>query len=140
MTKYTVAGRRRPMNEKVQVAPIWRGIGCIMILVVPVLSYIAAYFTVQLAVAQNWPMPYQIMGNPILPSVLMRSDALVPIVLFIEAQQNLYAILLLAIAYIVVFGGLLSFVYSIGYRMMGPPRYGPLDMPPAKGKVKRYTR
>lgn len=128
------------MNEKAQVAPIWRGIGCIMFLVIPVVSYLLAYLVVQIAVAQNWPMPYQIMGYPVLPPLLSKSEALVPIVLFIESIQNLYAILLLTVLLIVAIGGLAAFIYSLVYRYVGPPRYGPLDMPPPKGRIKRYTR
>ncbi len=140
MTKYNVAAARRAMNEKPQLPAIWRGIGCLMIVVIPVVSYILAYYTVQLAVAQNWPMPYQLMGAPIMPSLLRASDALLPIVQFIESQQNLYAVLLLAVVYIVVLGGAVSLVYTYIYRYVGPPRYGPLDAPPSKTRVKRYKR
>ncbi len=140
MTKYTVASRRRPMNEKEQVAPIWRGIGCIMFIVVPLLSLGAAYAVVQIAVAANWPMPYQIMGYPALPSWLMKVEGLVPIVLWIESIQNLYAILILTVLFIVAIGALVSWLYSVVYKLVGPPRYGPLDAPPAKGRIKRYTR
>ncbi len=140
MTKYTVASRRRPMNEKEQVAPIWRGIGCIMFIVVPLLSLGAAYAVVQIAVAANWPMPYQIMGYPVLPALLSKSDALVPIVLWIEGIQNLYAILILTVLFIVAIGALVSWLYSVVYKIVGPPRYGPLDAPPTKGRIKRYTR
>jgi hypothetical protein len=140
MTKYTVASSRRPMNEKPQIAPIWRGVGCLMIVVIPALSYALAYLTVQLILQLNWPMPYQLMGNPVMPPWLMQNSALFPIGRFIEGQVNLYAILMLAILYIVVLGGLLSTIYTFVYRYVGPPRYGPLDAPPSSQKVKRYKR
>ena len=140
MTKYTVASARRPMNVQPQVHPLWRGVGCAMIVFVPLISFLAAAVTVNLIVANNLPMPYQLMGYPVMPSLLMKSDALVPILLFIEQQQNLYAILLITVAYIVVIGAIVSFVYSFVYRYVGPPRYGPLDAPPENVKVKRYKR
>ena len=140
MTKYTVASARRATNVAPQVHPLWRGVGCIMMVVVPVVSFLLAVLTVNIAVAQNWPMPYQLMGYPVMPTLLMKSDALVPILLFIQQQQNLYAILLITIAYIVVIGALVSFGYSFAYRFLGPPRYGPLDAEPEKRSVKRYKR
>ena len=140
MTKYTVASSRRPMNYKPQVAPIWRGIGCLMIIVIPVVSYAAAYFTVQLVLGQNWPMPYQLMGNPVMPPWMMQNSGLFPIGRFIESIPNLYAILMLTVLYILILGGLISTIYTFVYRYVGPPRYGELDAPPEKIKVKRYTR
>ncbi len=140
MTKYTVASQRRAMNVQPQVHPLWRGVGCIMMVVVPVISFFAAALTVNIAVAQNWPMPYQLMGYPVMPPLLMKSEALLPIMLFIEQQQNLYAILLLTVFYVVVIGAIVSAVYSFAYRYVGPSRYGPLDSEPINKRVKRYKR
>ena len=39
MTKYTVASRRGARTEEKQVDPIWRGIGCVMIVVIPLMAY-----------------------------------------------------------------------------------------------------
>ena len=84
-------------------------------------------------------MPYQLMGFPVLPAVLARSG-LAPVVGFIESRQNLYAILLITVVAIVALGTLLSFLYSLVYKFVGPPRYGPLDAPPPKVGIKRYKR
>ncbi len=144
MTKYTVASQRRPANVKPQVDPIWRGVGCIMMIVVPVISFAAGAFTVDQIIKQGWPMPYQLMGYPVMPALLMRSAALVPILLWIEKQQNLYAILVLTVAYIVFFGAVISVAYAVVYRFVGPSRYGPLDARPEEiignRKIKRYKR
>lgn len=140
MTKYTQASARRAVNAKPDVNPIWRGIGCIMMVVIPVISYLLSLFIVNMGVAQNWPMPYQLMGYPVLPPLFSKSDALLPIVLWIQQQQNLYAILLLTIAFIVVIGGFVIWLYTAIYAQVGPPRYGPLDEPPIRGRVKRYKR
>jgi uncharacterized protein YybS (DUF2232 family) len=140
MTKYTVASQRRSRREEQTISPIWRGIGCLMFLGIPLVSYFLAVVTVQLAVSLNWPMPYQLMGYPVMPTLLMKSQGLAPVVTFIEAQQNLYAILLITIIFVVALGTLVSLVYSLVYRIVGPPRYGPLDMPPPKGAPRRYKR
>ena len=140
MTKYTIASQRRAQREKQTASPIWRGVGCLLIVGVPLLSYVMAVLIVQLAVSLNWPMPYQLMGYPVMPTLLSKLQGLVPVVAFIEAQQNLYAILLIAIILIVALGTLLSILYSLIYKYMGPPRYGPTDMPPPKAVPKRYKR
>ncbi|HEX8993096.1 MAG TPA: hypothetical protein VF784_15550 [Anaerolineales bacterium] len=111
-----------------------------MMLFIPFASWFAATLTVQLAVAQGWPFPYQLMGYPVMPAEIMRLPTLSSVGAFLQAQQNLYATLLLTILYIVVIGAIVSLLYSFLWRYIGPPRYGPLDAPPPKITVKRYKR
>ena len=103
MTKYSTAQqRRRVTNSENPLHPVWRGIGCLLILFVPTLSYFLAAATVQLAVDQNWPMPYQLMGYPVIPVLLWKDIGIVPVLSFIQSQNNLYAILALTFVYIVI--------------------------------------
>jgi hypothetical protein len=111
-----------------------------MILIVPLISYLLAAITVQIAVEQNWPMPLQLMGYPSMPPLLWAISSLAPVWAFIEAQKNLYAVLGIAFVYIVILGAFLSLGYALIYRFVGPPRYGPLDAPPPRMSVKRYKR
>jgi hypothetical protein len=141
MTKYTTASQRRqakPQDEGVHA--IWRGIGCLLIVIVPTISFLLAIGTVQLAIDQNWPMPYQLMGYPVMPDWLWKATGLTSLLTFIQAQNNLYAVLTFALVYIILFSALISFIYALVYRYVGPSRYGPLDMPPPKMKAKRYKR
>jgi hypothetical protein len=141
MTKYSTAQQRRSVTDHtVHAHPIWRGIGCLLFVIVPVLSYILAAASVQLAVDQNWPMPYQLMGYPIMPVLLWKDVGIVPLLTFIQSQNNLYAILTITLVFIIFFASLISFIYAMIYRFVGPSRYGPQDAPPPKVKVKRYTR
>jgi hypothetical protein len=140
MTKYTVASQRRAGRQQQATPAIWRGIGCLLILVVPFISYVLAAATVQLAVDKQWPMPYQLMGYPVMPNLLWKVPGFVPVLAFIQAQRNLYAVLTVTVVYVVALGTLISLVYSIIYRLVGPSRYGPLDVPPPSIKVKRYKR
>ncbi len=140
MTKYNLSGQRRVIKKSEGPHPIWRGIGCLMILIVPIMSFALAAIFVQIALQQNWPVPYQLLGNPVMPKGLWDVSVLAPILAFIQAQTNLYAILALTILFIIVLGGVLSVGYAFIYRFIGPPRYSPLDAPPASGKVKSYKR
>ncbi len=140
MTKYTVASQRRAVRQQNTTPAVWRGIGCILILFVPFISFILAAATVQLGVDQQWPLPYQLMGYPVMPALLWKVPGFVPVLAFIQAQRNLYAVLTVTIVYIVALGALISLMYSLVYRLVGPSRYGPLDVPPPNIKVKRYKR
>jgi hypothetical protein len=140
MTKYTNVSQRRSSKPRQEVHAVWRGIGCLLILIVPTLSFLLAAATIQLAVDQNWPMPYQLMGYPVMPDLLWKAAGLTPLLAFIQSQNNLYAILMVTLVYVVIFSALVSFIYAIVYRYVGPSRFGPQDAPPPKIKVKRYTR
>ncbi len=140
MTKYTVAASQRgPRPEAKEVAPIWRGIGCAMMVIIPIVSFLIAQWFVGLAVGQGWAIPYQLMGNPVMPPALYQTG-LAPLANFIASQNNLYAVLAVTVLLIVIFGGLISMGYAIVYRFIGPPRYGPLDVEAPRGRVKSYKR
>ncbi len=141
MTKYTTASqRRRSTPREEETHAIWRGIGCLLILIVPTMSYVLAVASVQLAVDQNWPMPYQLMGYPVMPPLLWKAAGLSPLLGFIQSQNNLYAVLAVTLVYVVFASALVSFIYALVYRYVGPSRYGPQDAPPPKIRAKRYKR
>jgi hypothetical protein len=141
MTKYTTANqRRRQTPREEEVHAIWRGIGCLLILIVPTMSFFLATASLQLAVDQNWPMPYQLMGYPVMPDLLWKAAGLTSLLVFIQSQNNLYAVLTITLVYVVILSALVSLIYAFVYRYVGPSRYGPQDAPPPKIKVKRYKR
>ena len=110
-----------------------------MLVVIPVVSYVLAVFTVRTALAQDMPVPYQLIGNPVLPPWLYQTG-LAPIASFVASQENLYGNLLIAVLYIVFIGGIISLAWTILYKFIGPPRYGPLDAETPDIRVKRYKR
>ena len=142
MTKWNVAdSRSRTMGPaQAQTHVIWRGIGCLLMLIVPVISFILATFSISAAVALGWPLPYQLLGTPVMPASLWSYQPINPILGFIESQTNLYAILLVTVLYIVFLSAVLTFVYAVMYRIVGPSRYGPLDAPPPKISARSYRR
>ena len=140
MTKYTVASQRRAGRRENTTPAIWRGIGCLLILTVPFVSFVLAAATVQLGIDKQWPLPYQLMGYPAMPNLLWKVPGFVPVLAFIQSQRDLYAVLTVTVVYVVALGALISLMYSIIYRLVGPSRYGPLDVPPPSIKVKRYKR
>src|SRR5512143_1267682 len=116
MGRYTPSARGSArIGEQKQVAPIWRGIGCIMMLVIPVVSYFLAMLTVNGAVEQGLPVPYQLIGHPVMPPWLYQTG-LAPIADFIASQQNLYGNLLVGVLYVVIFGGIISVFWAFLYK------------------------
>ncbi len=142
MTKWNVAdSRNRPVSPgQTPTHVIWRGIGCLIMLIVPIISYLLATIAVQAAIDGGLPLPYQLLGNPVMPAALWNVAATTPILGFIESQNNLYAILLITVLIIVIMSAVLTFVYSVMYRIVGPSRYGPLDAPPPRIKARTYKR
>lgn len=102
-----------------EIHPIWRGIGCMLMIIIPIMAYAGAALLVEANFTQRWvPVPYELAKTVSLP--------------MIGAVPNLYAILIVT-AILSLFGfGLMTFLFSLFYRMVGPPRYGPLDMPPVR--------
>jgi hypothetical protein len=119
---------------------VWRGVGCLLIVIIPLISWVVASFSVGQAMYWGWPMPYQLTGYPVMPNILWKVTALSPVLDFIQRQENLYAIIALTLLFSVTGFAVISLAYSIVYRIVGPPRYGPLDAPPPSIKVGRYRR
>jgi hypothetical protein len=141
MGKYDSLNRRRK-SAKVSEGPhpIWRGIGCLMVVIVPVISFGLAVITMDTATRLEWPIPADFFGYISLPDILYNSRVLVPVLNAITGVENLYGYIVFTGIYTVVLGALMSFIYALAYKVVGPPVYGPLDMPPRKGPVKKYRR
>jgi hypothetical protein len=141
MTKYDSVGRQRVIPRTQKPHPVWRGIGCLIMIIVPLIALALAKITLDYGLEAGWPIPFELLGNPIVPDYLWKVYALAPLWGFIQSQTNLYALLSFALLYAIVMTAFLSVAYSVVYKMVGPPQYSPLDAPPPKGiKVKRYKR
>jgi hypothetical protein len=138
MGKYKSSSRRElpPNPEGPHV--IWRGIGCLMMLIIPAISILAALATIGSSLVIY--IPYQLMGLPVLPNYLFATSGLRTIFVPIANTENLYAIIFISLLYMLLISGVIGSIYATVYRFIGPPRYGPLDEPPPKIKTKRYTR
>ena len=140
MSKYRSNSRRQAGPQRNQIPPLVRGIGCVSMVVIPLLSYgVAAYW-----IQQGWPgaalIPPKLMGQPNIPAFFFSSPALAPIAAFLQQQTNLSANLIFALAFTLVISGFMAIIYGYIYSMFGPSRYGPTDVPPPRVKVKKYTR
>ena len=140
MGKYTTYKKAPPKPRNLGVHPVMRGIGCIMMIVVPVLSYGIALLLLDYGLRQGWPLPPSWLGPLKIHPLLLSLRGLDPVWNFLLRQNNLIAILVFTVAITFVIGGLMSVLYGYIYTLFGPPQYGPQDAPPIRAKVKRYKR
>ena len=140
MGKYTTRARQPSKPRQVGVHPVMRGIGCILMVLVPILAYGSAILLVRYGISRGWPLPPSWLGQIHIHPLLLKLQGLRDIWNFLLVQQNLVANLIFAIAITIVVGGIMSIIYGYIYSIFGPPRYGPQDAPPARVKVKRYKR
>ncbi len=75
-----------------------------------------------------------------LPNYFFATAGLTYIFSPIVNTQNLYAIILISVVYMVILGGVISLVYAVIYRIANPKRYGAFDAPPPNIKAKKYKR
>ncbi len=114
-------GDRR--KKKDEVAPVWRGLGCIFMILIPILSILAANWLIPLNVTNGWvPIPAEFRAGLTLPGF-----ATIP---------YFFAKLGLAIVIAFIFFSLYTVFYAFIWKMFGPSEYGPTDVPPVRSRRK----
>ncbi|MBK9926422.1 MAG: hypothetical protein IPP66_14195 [Anaerolineales bacterium] len=126
-------------KERTAINPYMRGIGCLFMLVVPVFSYgVGDYLAGQNL--GNGILPPEWYGYMSVPPALANFTGLNYIANFFATRPHLIATLVLALVALVVVGGIVSIIYGYMYSIMGPSRYGPMDVPAPRIKTKKYRR
>jgi hypothetical protein len=138
MGKYKSSVSERGIQPK-QRPPIWRGIGCLLIILVPVISYAAAELSLPFFLNQGL-VPRELLFTPRVPDWLWYAPMLAQIVQSLIGQYAFFAILILTFIYTLFIGTVISIFYAFMYRIISPKRYGPMDAPPPRIKVKKYKR
>ncbi len=96
-----------------KIHPIWRGIGCLMMIIIPVISYAGSVLLVEANLKKHWlPFPREFYGPPSHP------------LLYAEIGV---AVLLSILGYLIF-----VIFYTVLYRFFGPPKFGPTDAPPIR--------
>src|SRR5512138_4027667 len=122
MGKYSTLSKPQPKPRNKDVHPIMRGIGCILMIVVPVLAYGVSILLVSYGGSHGWPIPASFYGPPSIPAFLWKVQGLQPILVWLQQQQNLEANLFFTIVTTIVIGGIMSIVYGYIYTLFGPPK------------------
>jgi hypothetical protein len=131
--------KQEPYKRPYEVHPIWRGIGCIMMLMIPLVSIVGALVLIDEGTKSGWPFPPEIMGNPRFPALAYQLPVINGVARSISSVNNLYAIALFTIVFMILGFAIISLVYSSAFKVFGPSRYTPLDAPEVP-RGKRYKR
>lgn len=140
MGKHSTNSRRQAPIVRNQVPPLVRGMGCITMVIVPLLSYGIADYWITNHLPGTQLIPPNLLGAPNIPAFFLQSPYLSAPVNFLRNQNNLSANLIFALAITMIIGGIMAIVYGYIYSMFGPSKYGPTDVPPPRVKTKKYTR
>jgi hypothetical protein len=126
---------RKPEESHV----MWRGLGCVLMIVIPLISWALSVQIVNYMVKKGYALPVELMGRPSMPGFI-RGTGLNAILLPLFSTNNIYAYLFFTLICIIVISSVFSLVYAIVYRAVNPYRYGPTDAPPPKRNPKKKSR
>ena len=124
--KYRKERQERPWV----IHPIWRGIGCALILLIPIMAWFAA--TLFLQTNKTLPISY-IFSKPItIPySQVLEVDRIIAIFNQYTVSHNLIVgQFFFTVVFMFIGFGILSLIYAVFFKAVGPSRYGPFDVPP----------
>ena len=123
MGKYSnYSSDRNVIAPQKTIHPVWRGIGCVMMVLIPGMAFAGALLILQENAKNVW---FKI------PSDLLVKEFSDPLIL-------IKAIFTFVIALFLYF--LFAMVTFIINRFFGPPRYGPTDMPMPRKKNVHKSR
>lgn len=137
MTRFDRYRSRKPHVKRL--APVWRGVGCLLMVVIPIISYVIGKAILQAAKSRNL-IPPELLGTPKFPAWVYKTIFLNTIVQWIGTLKDPIASIIFILAVLLLLSGLISLVYTGIYQLIGPPRYTEVDAEPSKHKTKAYKR
>jgi hypothetical protein len=130
---------QRKGQEKPEMNPVWRGIGCLMIVIVPLMSYAVTILLVPPIVASGLA-PLELLQRLRFPDWAYTTPVISGPAIFLSSIDNLGLILIGFFVILITMSGLFSLIYSAVYQLIGPPRYTSVDVVPTSHKGKSYKR
>jgi hypothetical protein len=130
MGKYSRFSERQQIKPRPwKIHPIWRGLGCIMLIIIPILSFAGAQLMIAQGLVQRYVViPYDL-AKPLFGFTLQDGYyEVTPISLLVAASLTL-----VGFAFIMI-------IYTVIYNVLGPKRYGPLDAPPEHYKRRKQIK
>ena len=139
MGKYSSRVKKTAAPKRGTVNPYMRGIGCLLMLVVPFFSFIAG----DLLAARGF-------GYQVIPAAWYDTMQIPPIINALPGLNwfavrlanvpHLQATLALGVVVLIIVGGIMSVLFGWMYSIFTPSKLGPYDVPPPRVKTKKYKR
>lgn len=109
---------------------VWRSRAHLIMILIPVIYFASACETINHGLELDWRIPYQLRSPDRLPGLIVQFDALTMVLSPNIEIKHRYADLAAGVmAMIMVFhSGLRSIIYAILYRIIGPAKWGSLEV------------
>jgi len=143
MPKYNARAHRTEFKRPYKIHPIWRGIGLLIMILVPIIAWFGAVELVKFSqvtevdeiqrFARGLSTPFRF------PDWFMAAPVLGDFGRWIRTIPMLKLQLVYFFMIMLFLSGILSIIYAMIYRA-AVPRYAPLDEPAPKVRAKKYTR
>jgi len=137
MGKYSPRNKPDAPRTNREIHPVMRGIGCIMVVIVPIISW---FTSVLLANQFAYMLPKEISTPIKFPKWVWALNGLESVFRYIEDRPLIVTYIVFTILLTIFIFTIMSIIYGFIYKAFGPSQYGPTDEPPIRKKVKRYTR
>lgn len=139
MSKYS-SFQKQPELPRNEIHPVWRGIGCVIMLILPIMSGLAAKLLLTMGLTQGWPFLFELSDNVKFPDYIYNIPVIQIAAYYISSIAYLKALALFFVLVLILLSGIFAVLNAILYRLVGPPRYTIVDEPAPRVKTKRYTR
>ena len=122
--------RQKKDQRPWKIHPAWRGIGCVLLLLIPIMSWFGSEMFLQ--TNSKVALPWQLTRVVAIPytRVVPVDRIIAPVNHFFSANGLIFGQLFFTIILTFIGFGIMGFLYAVLYRVVGPPRYGPFDVPP----------
>ncbi len=132
MSKYMKYRYQQVKERRWKIHPIWRGIGLVFLIMVPIMSFAGSILLVRQNFKQGWfQVPAELLKFYNTPQLISISQ---------DLARIYYLDIAVALAFMVLGFGVISIIYSMLYSMLGPSRYGPVDSPPIRRSPRKTPR
>lgn len=127
MGQYKFVDPNKQKKEQVEIHPIWRGVGFVLMIIIPVISYAATEVLIAQNTKSNWfPWPSDLFAKP--GDFLYNGDSM------------LYLKIIMTIAFMLLIYGIFTLITFVLSSAFGRNRLGPHDVPPINAKVRKKAR
>jgi len=126
-------------KEKPQANPLWRGVGCIIMVALPLITFGLTVLSMPPLLASGL-MPMQLLGQVNFPAWVFKAPGLSDVAIFIRGIDNLWLGVVVFFLILLLLSGISSLIYVSVLQVIGPPRYSEKDAPPTGYKPKAYKR
>lgn len=136
MSKYRSYQQQKPVRRR-EPHPIWRGIGCLILLLMPLLAWGLGELLLQIAIRQGW-LPWEWTLPPQWPRWMWNLGFLVPFLSYTQTWSYFLGRVIFILGTLLLLWGGTLLIYTFIYSRLAPPDPIREILPPPK--VKRYRR